>query len=217
MKRDVLLFDLDGTLVDSAGGIAAALTHLRAERGAGPIEPDTVRPWISLGGEELVSRALGSHTGDSAADLARFRAILSSLPTDPKCLYEEVEEALDRLAEMGFAMAVVTNKPEALSRGLLTDLRLAGRFVTVVGGDTTPCSKPDPAPIRHALAALEAGPGQAMLIGDSAIDSAAARTFAIPFLLFEGGYGAAECDAADVAGRFTSFAHLPALIRRLSL
>lgn len=210
-----LLFDLDGTLVDSAPGIAAALTQLRVERGAGPVVADTVRPWISLGAETLVARALGEHAREPAADLARFRAVLADLPTDPTCLYSSVVETLEALGRAGFAMAVVTNKPEGLSRGLLANLHLAQHFVTVVGGDSTARPKPDPAPMHHALAALGAGPQQAMLIGDSAVDAAAARTFGMPFLLFEGGYGAGECDPADVAGRFGSFRDLPALIDRL--
>lgn len=215
MKRDVLLFDLDGTLVDSAGGIAAALSMVRAERGAKPVDAESVRPWISLGAEALVARALGAHAGDLAADLARFRKVLSELPADPDCLYPNVRETLDLLASAPFAMAVITNKPEGLSRGLLAELNLVDRFVTIVGGDTTACPKPDPAPVRHALAALDAGPEQAILIGDSGIDAAAARAFSIPFLLFQGGYGAQECDPADVAGSFTSFHDLPALIELL--
>jgi phosphoglycolate phosphatase len=214
MRRDVLLFDLDGTLVDSAGGIAAALSEVRGERGAGPINADTVRPWISLGADALVARALGEHARDPAADLARFRAILTDLPTDPHCLYPHVEETLEQLARAGFAMAVITNKPEALSRSLLADLDLAMQFRAVVGGDSTAHAKPDPAPVRHALAVLGAQPQKAMLIGDSAIDAASARTFPMPFLLFEDGYGAAECDPSDVSGRFASFRDLPGLIER---
>lgn len=216
MRRDVLLFDLDGTLADSAGGIAAALSELLRERGGAPIAAHTVRPWISLGGELLVARALGGHALDPAGDLMRFRAILSALPTDPDCLYSDVRETLELLGRTGFTMAVVTNKPEGLSRGLLADLALTERFATLVGGDTTLRSKPDPAPIRHALAALQAEPDRAMLIGDSAVDAAAAKALAMPFLLFEGGYGAHECEPAQVAGRFAAFRELPALIERLA-
>jgi phosphoglycolate phosphatase len=216
MHRDVLLFDLDGTLVDSAGGIAAALSQIRSERGAGPIDAETVRPWISLGAGELVARSLAEVAQEPADDLARFRAILSELPVDPDCLYPNVRETLAQLAGAGFTMAVITNKPEGLSRSLLGDLDLAKWFVTVVGGDTTPRAKPDPAPMLHALAALGASAEQAMLIGDSPVDAAAARAFAMPFLLFEGGYGAADCDDADVAARFASFDGLLALIERLN-
>jgi len=217
MRRHVLLFDLDGTLVDSAGGIAAALSRVRGERGAGPITADIVRPWISLGADALVARALGEHARDPAADLACFRAILSELPSDPDCVYPDVVETLDRLARTGFAMAVITNKPERLSRGLLADLNLGERFVEVVGGDTTAHAKPHPAPMRHILAALDAQPEQTILIGDSAVDAAAARVFAVPFLLFDGGYGAGECDPADVAGHFAAFRDLPALIERVAV
>ena len=215
MRRNVLLFDLDGTLVDSAGGIATALSLLRAERGAAPIGADEVRPWISLGGDVLVARALGGLAGEPAADLARFRAILSRLPTEPDCLYPDVAETLERLAGADFAMAVVTNKPERLSLGLLADLDLARHFRAIVGGDTTPHAKPDPAPMRHALEAVGGRPEQAIMIGDSDVDAAAARFFPMPFLLFEGGYGARDCDPADVAGRFNRFRDLPALIARV--
>jgi len=217
MVRDVLLFDLDGTLVDSAGGIATALSQVRAERDAGPIAADTVRPWISLGADVLVARALGPHAWDSATDLVRFRAILRALPTDAGCLYPGAGRALQTFADSGFSMAVVTNKPEALSRALLADLNLLRYFVTVVGGDTAAHAKPDPAPMRHALAAIGADPERAMLIGDSAVDAAAAAAFTMPFLLFEGGYGAAECDPEHVAGRFASFAELPGLVEALVL
>ena len=214
MPRDVLLFDLDGTLVDSAGGIARALSALRAERGATPIDPDMVRPWISLGAEVLVARALGHHADDPVADLARFRTILRALPTDRDCLYPGVETALDLLERAGFTMAVITNKPEGLSRALLFDLDLTDRFVTIVGGDTTAKSKPDPAPMHHLLSALGTRPDLALLIGDSAVDAAAAQAFAIPFLLFEGGYGARECDPGHVAGSFASFVDLPGLVEQ---
>jgi len=214
MPRDVLLFDLDGTLVDSAGGIARALSDLRAERGAGPIGADTVRPWISLGAEVLVARALGQHAADPVADLARFRTILRGLPTDPDCPYPHVRKTLDMLGQAGFTMAVITNKPEGLSRALLADLDLTRHFAAVVGGDTTPHSKPDPAPMHHVLAAVGGRPDRALLIGDSAVDAAAALAFAIPFLLFEGGYGARECDPDHVAGSFASFTQLPALIEQ---
>ena len=151
-RPEAVLFDLDGTLVDSALGIAAALTAVRNRHGGGAISPDGVRPWISLGAKELVRRALEDVVpACSPADLTEFRAELARTPADRACIYPGVEALLEALFEEGVAAAVVTNKPEDLSRQLLRELGLADQFAAVVGGDTTARPKPDPAPVRAAL------------------------------------------------------------------
>lgn len=211
--RPPLLFDLDGTLVDSAPAIAAALTVQRRRRGGGPIGADAVRPLVSLGAPMLVCRALGASAGDAAGDLAEFRDILGGLPAHASACYPGVPAALEALAADGRAMAIVTNKPEALSRALLAGLGLARHFGVVVGGDTLARCKPDPAPALHALAAL--GGGDALFIGDSAVDAETARRAAMPFLLYERGYDAGSCRPEHVAARFAAFAELPALIAAL--
>ena len=215
MPRDVLLFDLDGTLVDSAPAIARALSLLRAERGAAPIATDAVRPWISLGVDVLVHNALGE-VAAGAGDVAAFRAILRALPVDRDCVYMGVADALTMLAADNFTMAILTNKPEALSRLLLGELGLADRFAAIVGGDTTPHAKPHRAPPEHALRLLGASADRAMLIGDSDVDAATARVLGVPFLLFTGGYGAEAVGEGDIAARFGIFATLPGLVGALA-
>ncbi len=210
LSRAVLLFDLDGTLVDSAPAIAAALTIQRRRRGGGPIGADVVRRLVSLGAPILVRRALGALADDAAGDLAEFRHILGGLPADASVCCPGVPGALEALAAAGRAMAIVTNKPEALSRSLLAGLGLARHFGAVVGGDTLARCKPDPAPALHALAAL--GGGDALFIGDSAIDAETARRAGMPFLLYERGYDAGSCRPEHVAARFADFAALPGLI-----
>jgi phosphoglycolate phosphatase len=213
VARDVLLFDLDGTLVDSAPTIAAALSALRAERGGkSPVAADEIRPWISLGVDRLVANVLAGLAGESGADVAAFRAKLRAMPNDRSCLYPGVEETLHALRRSGATMAVITNKPEALSRALLDEIDLGHLFAAIVGGDTTPHGKPHRAPIDHALALLDVSAERCWFIGDSEVDAAAARVFAIPFLLFAGGYGGERCRDEDVRSRFESFAALPGLL-----
>jgi phosphoglycolate phosphatase len=212
VARDVLLFDLDGTLVDSAPAIAIALSALRTERGGSAVASDAIRPWISLGVDRLVANALEDLAGESEADVAAFRARLREIPNNRSCLYPSVEETLHSLRMAGARMAVITNKPGALSRTLLDDVGLGQMFAAIIGGDTTRHPKPHPAPIQYALSLLDVSAERCWFIGDSEVDAAAARALSIPFLLFAGGYGAERCRANDVTQTFDDFAALPALL-----
>ena len=210
-----LLFDLDGTLVDSAQGIAAALGRLAQERGGAGPDVAHVRRLVSQGAATLVAQGLGPLAQNSAADIARFRAILTKLPANPAMIYPGVRAALTHLAAAGHPMAIVTNKPAALAQQLLADLDLASFFAALVGGDTLPVAKPNPAPLTHALALLGHPAHAAIMIGDSAADAAAAAAAHLPFVLYAGGYGADETATLPQAAQFTDFAQLPALIAAL--
>ncbi len=212
MAAPALLFDLDGTLVDSACDIARALTAVSTARGGPIIDATTVRPLVSLGAATLVLTALGAVAGDCDTDLEEFRRVLANQPADRSTVYPGAEAALATLAQAGHPMAIVTNKPEGLSRGLLQGLGLDRYFGAIVGGDTAAYPKPDRAPIDHALALLGARADAAIFIGDSHVDAAAALVCAIPFILYQGGYGAADCREQDVAARFDRFEALPALL-----
>lgn len=206
-----LLFDLDGTLVDSAMTIALALNELSAVRGGGPSDVAAVRRLVSKGAPALVRDTLGSLAGDETEDVAAFRAILAGLPADPGMIFPNVIEALGALTAAGHACAVVTNKPENLARLLLDQLDMTRFFGAVVGGDTLLTCKPDPAPLHHALARLDVA-SPAIMIGDSATDAWAAKKAKLPFLLYTGGYEADGCAAELVAARFGEFRHLPVSI-----
>jgi len=212
MAASALLFDLDGTLVDSARDIAAALSVISLGRGGGRIAPEIVRPLVSRGVEVLVRDALAEALTDIDADVALFREILGNTPPDPGSVYPEVVETLCHLRDERHPMAVVTNKPEGLSRGLLDQLGLAGFFGAVVGGDTLPRRKPDRAPLDHALALLGVSGDDALMIGDSRVDADAARAANVRFALFEGGYGTDDGEG-EIAFRFTRFGVLPSLLR----
>jgi phosphoglycolate phosphatase len=207
-----LLFDLDGTLVDSAAGIASALSTILRERGGSAVGPEVVRPMVSLGADALVRGALGEHARDTAQDLAAFRAVLRELAPDPASVFPGVRKALADFTTAGYPMAIVTNKPEGLSRALLQDLNLIDYFSAIVGGDTAANSKPDPAPVILALARIGVASDRAMFIGDSEVDAGAALACRIPFLLYEGGYGALACHSDHVHARFDDFSQLSGLI-----
>ena len=197
---DAILFDLDGTLVDTAPTISAALNQLRAGRGLLDLTPDIVRPWISLGVDDLVRRGVGGKPLDD--DVASFRSTLAALPTSRESLYPGCEKLLFDLRSCGRHLAIVSNKPERLCRKVLQDLGLTNLFGSIVGGDTAKFCKPDPAPLLTALAELGLCAQTAVFVGDSDLDAKAAMALRIPFYLFEGGYGASEVDSASVAGRF---------------
>ena len=209
---DVLLFDLDGTLVDSARAIAAALTQVNRRRSERPIPADEVRSLISHGVATLVSRTLGSAPSELNDDIIAFRTELERTPLDPMSVYPGVIDALEVLWLAHFSMAVVTNKPESLSRKLLDSFGLTRFFHVLVGGDTTKHSKPHPDPVQRAFIRLGSPPSRGVLIGDSAVDAAAAAAMALPFILFEGGYDPAGCDPYKIAGRFSNFLDLPKLL-----
>jgi phosphoglycolate phosphatase len=207
MRLTSILFDLDGTLVDSAQGIALALNEVRAARGGGPVDLPSVRAWVSLGAKTLVANSLGDLAGDSDQDLAAFRAILSAQSPNFEHVYPGVRACLERVVEIA-PLAIVTNKPEALSRQLLSQLGLASFFQTIVGGDTAEQPKPHPAPMLKALEAVGGQGASSWMIGDSIVDARAAEAVGAYFMLFEGGYGARECRPELVTGRFTCYSAL---------
>jgi phosphoglycolate phosphatase len=203
-----LLFDLDGTLVDSAPDIAIALSILSERRGGPAIAPTIVRPLVSLGAATLVSRALGTFArGD--ADLEEFRKVLGKLSPNPDDIFPYVRDVLCDLHSAGRRMAVVTNKPEGLSRSLLEKLSLSQFFSAIIGGDTTAFAKPHPLPLQTALKALNATERDAIFIGDSDVDAEAALRCSIPFILFRGGYG---MSGVNVSLNFKSYNELLSLL-----
>lgn len=171
-----------------------------------------VRGWISLGADALVASALGVAATDPARDLIRFRELLASTPAVREDIYPGVGAALAALRDAGVHLAIVTNKPRMLSERLLSDLGLAHRFGAIIGGDSAADSKPYPAPLHMALAAIGGRAASACLVGDSVIDAQAAAAAAIPFYLYGPGYGAAECPDDLVTARFEHFGSLPGML-----
>lgn len=210
-----LIFDLDGTLVDSAPEIHAGVTRLLAEEGLPELSFATVRSFIGGGVPILITRVMRALAlpEDAArhADLcARF---IAGYEDDPEGLtrpYDGVEAALDVI---DLPLALCTNKPEGPTRALLRRLGWTHRFPTIVGGDTLAQRKPDPAPLRHAIAALGGGP--VLFVGDSEVDAETARRAGVPLLLFTQGYRNAALAELPHHAAFDHWSMLPPLVARL--
>jgi phosphoglycolate phosphatase len=191
-----LLFDLDGTLLDTAGDIALALSRAFADHGHQAPPPEAVRQMIGKGAPVLVERAVAAQglnldTAVQAALLERFFHHYGRLQDMDECAakpYPGAREALAALHAAGVPLAVVTNKYHRFALGLLQRLDLTRYLRVVVGGDTCERRKPDPMPLHHACAQLGVASAAAWMVGDSANDVEAARAAGMPVVLVPYGY-----------------------------
>ncbi|MGB5864783.1 MAG: phosphoglycolate phosphatase [Sulfitobacter sp.] len=208
-----IVFDLDGTLIDSAPDIRGVANRLLRPHGA-QITLAQTHSFIGNGVDVFVARMLD--TLDLNSDLAKElvpefkRAYLVAV--HETVAYPHVFEALDRLLVEGHRLGLCTNKPLAPCMAVLDHLSLTGYFETVWGGDSLEVHKPDPAPLNAAFDAL--GDGPCLYVGDSEVDAETAQSAAVPFLLFTEGYR--KTDVADIphTATFSEFDDLPALVTR---
>jgi phosphoglycolate phosphatase len=211
------VFDLDGTLVDSAPTITAAANAMLDELGRAPLDRETVVGFVGHGMDRLVDRVLeasgGIPLGGPGPQRARYRAIYSADPLSGTVVIPGVREALASLDAAGHGLAVCTQKPAGPARALLEGLGLMPPVTGLTGGDDLPVLKPDPRLLEHAVAQL--GPGPVIFVGDSEIDAATAANAGVPFLLFLGGYRHGPLEAIARAAEFADFSELPGLAERV--
>jgi len=212
-----IVFDLDGTLIDSAPDIRAALNHVLLAEGAEALTlAETIR-FIGHGIPALVRQArehrgLGAdrHEAMVGAMVARYQ-VATTVLTRP---YAGVAAALAALGAAGHPLGICTNKPLAATRQILADLSLEAPFGAVIGGDSLPVKKPDPAPLHAAFAALGAPP--LLYVGDSEVDAETAQVAGVPFALFTPGYRKAPVASLPHRFAFDDFAQLPGLVAALA-
>ncbi|HSE76241.1 MAG TPA: phosphoglycolate phosphatase [Dongiaceae bacterium] len=213
-RRDILVFDLDGTLVDSAPDIAAAVNALFAELGLPPVELALIRRMIGDGAPVLLERAL-RHVGAAhkAADLmARFSAHYGENAVKLSTLYPGVAETLAALRAAGCRLGVCTNKPISPTHAVLAAFELNGLIEAVIGGDSMKQRKPQPEPLLEVIRALGGTPDRAVLVGDSTVDLACAEAAGVPAIIVPSGYGMTPPQGGIIADKFVD---LPAVIGRL--
>lgn len=193
---ELVLFDLDGTLVDSVPSLAHAVDQLLLELGRPAAGEAKVRQWVGNGAPMLIARAL-SDDREVAADLdpqLQQQALQRFLEHYDQCadrdaqVYPGVIEALAQMQQRGLQLAVVTNKPERFVPDLLRSLELDRFFSLLVGGDSLVEKKPHPLPLQHCLEYFGFAPGQALMVGDSAADIGAARAAGIGVAAVSYGY-----------------------------
>ena len=193
------LFDLDGTLIDTAPDLTRALNHALAAFGHAPVQLAQARNWVGQGAKASLLRALahqGAPADDLDAMLASFLDYYRLHIADLSAPFPGVEEALQALAERGAKLAVVTNKREALTNQLLEEIGCTHHFQAVVGGDSTAHPKPAADPALAALAALQVPPADALFVGDSQADVGCARAAGCAVVCVAYGYrqGVAAAD-----------------------
>jgi phosphoglycolate phosphatase len=190
----LVLFDLDGTLVDTAPDIARALGVALAETGVPPLPLDAVTRMVGDGARELIRRALAAAPADGAREEAAFGRFLASYRQNvcvASRLYPGVVEGLAALRGDGAVLAVVTNKPGDLARTLLGILGIAASFEAILGdGDGFP-RKPDPTAALSILARVGASPDRAVMVGDGLPDLRLARALGVTAVAATWGYGPA--------------------------
>jgi len=194
---EAILFDLDGTLVDSAGDLAEACKDILPGLGGRELTVDEVRRLIGRGVRALLTDAFPISIGrtPSPQELdgiqARFADAYARCNGTRSHLFPGAATTLARLRSSGFKLAVVSNKPIRFIQPLLESLGLDKVFDTLVGGDSTPALKPDPLPLLHACRMLHAQPMRTLMVGDSAIDVTAARAAGCAIACVTHGYA---CD-----------------------
>ena len=184
-----VLFDLDGTLADTAPDMARTVNAMRAARSLPPVPLEAVRPFVSQGARGMIGAAFGVKPdhGEFAAMREEFLAIYAeNLCVDTR-LFPEMDELLDLLDDRGLAWGVVTNKFERLARSVIDGLGIGARSAVLVGGDTCERAKPFPDPLLHAASVLSLAPSTVLYVGDDERDVQAARAAGMPVLA--AGYG----------------------------
>ena len=197
-KPEMILIDVDGTLVDSVPDLAYCVDEMMLAIGREPYGEARVRDWVGNGVERLVRRALtGQLEGEPEdADFERAYPVFLDLYADNtskrSALYPGVREGLAYLKVAGYKLGCVTNKAEQLTTPLLQDLGVYDDFAIVVAGDTLPVKKPDPGPLLHAAEFFGVSPDQSLMLGDSISDVKAARAAGFQIVCMSYGYNHGE-------------------------
>jgi len=185
-----VLFDLDGTLADTAPDLARALNRLRAANDLAPLSPEITRPYTSSGARGLLKVGFGLNPGDERYEALKLQFLdfyAAGICVDTR-LFDGMAELLAQFDQDRLPWGVVTNKAERFTLPLLQGLRLAGRAACVVGGDTTARLKPHPDSLLHAAAALQLPPSACLYVGDDLRDVQASRAAGMRALAARYGY-----------------------------
>lgn len=208
-----LVFDLDGTLIDSAPDIQAAVNHMLADQGQPALDLKTVTSFVGNGLPKLVERVLQHCNIDLQHHAALTQTTLTFYKQNAAArtrLYPGALPALEALKARGHPLGICTNKPEGPTRDILRAFALDPFFDAVIGGDTLAVRKPDPAPLFAAFEPL--GGAKRIYVGDSEVDAETAARAKLPFFLFSEGYRKSPVQDLQHDIAFWDFAQLPDLI-----
>lgn len=198
LNPEMVLFDLDGTLVDSVPDLLVAVNNMQAELGNAERAEADVRNWVGNGIEKLVERALTNDLNakpdprDFAEALPVFKRHYAESNGKHSCVFPGVIDGLEYVKSLGVPVGCVTNKAEAFTLPLLEQTGLARYFETVISGDSLPLKKPNPAPLIYAAGWFKRNPFHCLMVGDSISDVKAARAAGFSIICMSYGYNHGE-------------------------
>jgi len=218
MRPSTIIFDLDGTLIDSEGDLRAAADWLLQQFGAAPLSRQEFRAMMGDGVAALVGRALVARKCrvESAADAVRgFLDYYEDHLTDTTRPYPGVHESLGNLCAQGLRLGLCTNKTMRITSAILERLGLATYFAGVVAGDSVPYRKPDPRVLSGMLATFGVSRESAVMVGDSEVDAATADATGVRFVLVTYGYHRGEVGKIPCIAALDEFTDLPSVLAEL--
>ena len=220
LRGTTVVFDLDGTLVDTAPDLAAATNHVIRDMGAAPLAAEDIRPYVSFGARWMIVEALETNQikmndGDVDRLLTSFLSYYRDNIAHDSRPYPGVVKALDALTSKGALLAVCTNKREELSRALLAQLGLLERFRAVVGRDTLDVFKPHPGHILGTIKRAGGSAQRAIMVGDSANDIDAANAAGVPSIAVSFGYSTCAPSQLGAHALIDSYDELVARVEQL--
>ncbi|MCX7008959.1 MAG: HAD-IIIA family hydrolase [Kiritimatiellaeota bacterium] len=193
----LLIFDLDGTLIDSVGDLTTAVNRLRADFQLAPLPTSTVRRYVGDGVRKLVERSLQGHPTDLEAALKTYRGYYAHHMHDTTALFPGVAAGLKQLRTAGWQLALISNKSADFCRALLAHLGVAELFCCVLGDGDTAQLKPDPEPLLEAMRRAGTTPAETWMIGDHHTDLEAARRAGVRSAFVTYGLGETGTDKPD--------------------
>lgn len=188
MTTNLIIYDLDGTLIDSAAIVSFILNEMRSELGKSRLEPQDLMPWLSLGGDDLIFHGLDISRNQVGPYLEEFRNRYYQLPTPKDSVYGGVKEVLCKLMSENIKLAICTNKPRKLAEKVLREVDLLDKFSFISAGGDLITKKPDPRNLEICLENLAEEARHTYLVGDSSIDQQISKLVGVSFIHYAPGY-----------------------------
>jgi len=215
VQPTLVVFDLDGTLIDSAPDMHRAVNLMLADLGCVPLTLPDIRSMVGDGASALIARALAARqcvSADPAKALDDFLAHYEADPTNVTRTFAGVAETLERLRSIGLTLAVCTNKPTRLTEMILERLGIDRYFARVVAGDSMPFRKPDPRALMEVVDGFGAAREATLMVGDSEVDAATAHAASVPFALMTYGYHRGPIEDISSVATLDHFGELATLL-----
>lgn len=217
---DTVIFDLDGTLVDTAEDLTAALNHCLTSIGRPPVAAAAVRAMVGLGARKLLERGLGASGNENTALIDQLQSLFLEYYAAHLCVHSHIYPGavalLEQLQAHGVRMGICTNKPSKMSLSLIEHLGLTGFFTANLGADSLDVRKPHPRHLLETIKRVGGIPSSSVMIGDSIVDATTARAAQIPIILVRFGFSVEPVDTLEADAIIDHFDEAWQVLERLA-